>query len=204
MLQVPRLSSLRRFVAGSAFVLGSAGVFACNTLVMPLSDDPNPPAPSVSGAGHATMATLGLPVGALSGQPTPRPIPTSVPAPPPPPTPPPSDPNHAGHDHDEKVQASHILVSWKGCNRTAQTRTQDEAKKRVAEILAKLKKGEDFGKLAGEYGEDGTKTRGGDLGLFARQDMVKPFADAAFALPVGGVSGIVTTDFGYHVIKRTK
>ena len=202
MLQVRTLSqSTGRRLAGAAVVLASAAVsalvVACNTLVMPLSDDPNPPAPSVSGAGNATMATLGPP----STPPTPRPIPTSHPAPPPPgPAPaPPADPNQ-----EEKVQASHILVSWKGCSRTAQTRTQEEAKKRIDEILTKLKKGEDFGKLAGEYGEDGTKTRGGDLGLFSRTEMVKPFSDAAFGLKVGGVSSIVTTDFGYHLIKRTK
>jgi parvulin-like peptidyl-prolyl isomerase len=104
----------------------------------------------------------------------------------------------------EKVQASHILVSWAGCERTKQTRTKEEARARVGEVLAKLKAGTAFAALAAEYGEDSTKESGGDLGEFERGNMVKPFADAAFALKVGETSGIVETNFGFHVIKRTK
>ena len=103
-----------------------------------------------------------------------------------------------------EIAASHILVSWKGCDRTQQTRTKDEAKARIAELMAKLKGGGDFAALAKEYGEDGTKARGGDLGTFGRTGMVKPFADAAIALKVGETSAIVETAFGFHVIKRTK
>jgi len=163
----------------------------CNGLVSPISDDPNPPAPTA--LPHPANNLVVPP------SPTPRPQPTSKPAPPSPTAPAP-----APADTEEKVTASHILVSWKGSMRSTQTRTKEEAKKRIDEVIAKLKKGDDFAKLAADYGEDGTKMRGGDLGSFARGDMVKPFADAAFALKPGQVSGIVTTDFGYHVIKRTK
>ena len=104
----------------------------------------------------------------------------------------------------EKIRASHILVGWKGAAGPAQERTKEEAKKRIDDIIARLKKGEDFAKLAGDYGEDGTKARGGDLGLFEREGMVKPFADAAFALKPGEISGVVESQFGYHVIKRTQ
>lgn len=184
------LSVFSRTLPCGAALVSIAALVGCNGLVMPASDDPNPPAPSASGLAN----TLAVP----PPSPTPRPMPTAKPAPPKP------TPAAPEGDGEEKVQASHILVSWKGAMRSAQTRTKDEAKKRIDEVIAKLKKGEDFGKLAAEYGEDGTKMRGGDLGPFARGDMVKPFADAAFGLKVGEVSGIVTTDFGYHVIKRTK
>lgn len=169
----------------------AASAVGCTGLVMPPSDDPNPPAPSMSVA----AAALTVP----SPSPTPRPMPTAKPAPP---RPTPTAQPEA--DAEPKVQASHILVSWKGAMRSTQTRTKEEAKKRIDEVIAKLKKGDDFAKLAAEYGEDGTKMRGGDLGPFSKADMVKPFADAAFGLKVGEVSGVVVTDFGFHVIKRTK
>jgi len=104
----------------------------------------------------------------------------------------------------DKIRASHLLVGWKGAAGPPQERSKEEARQRVEAIIARLKKGEDFGKLAQEFGEDGTKTKGGDLGEFDRGTMVKPFADAAFALKPDEVSGVVETQFGFHVIKRTK
>ena len=71
-------------------------------------------------------------------------------------------------------------------------------------IVARLKKGEDFGKLAAEFGEDGTKSRGGDLGVFGRGQMVKAFEDAIFAQQPGDAPSVVETEFGFHVIKRTR
>ena len=86
-----------------------------------------------------------------------------------------------------KIRCSHILVK----NKTT-----------AEEVLAKLKNGEDFAKLAGEYSIDGSRRRGGDLGEFQRGVMVKEFEDAAFKLEKGQTSGIVKTQFGYHIIKR--
>ncbi|MEO7035768.1 MAG: peptidylprolyl isomerase [Polyangiaceae bacterium] len=105
------------------------------------------------------------------------------------------------------IEASHFLVMYKGSMRAPATvtRTKEEAKARALEGLAKLKKGADFAKIVGEYSDEpGAAARGGALGSFTPDRMVKPFADAAFALKVGQVSGLVETDFGYHVIKRTK
>jgi parvulin-like peptidyl-prolyl isomerase len=105
------------------------------------------------------------------------------------------------------VAASHFLVMYKGSMRAPETitRTKEEAKARALEGLAKVKKGEDFAKVVGEYSDEpGAAQRGGALGEFTPDRMVKPFADAAFALKVGQVSGLVETAFGYHVIKRTK
>src|SRR5262249_24908493 len=62
--------------------------------------------------------------------------------------------------------------------------------------------GEAFEKVAAELSQDpGSKARGGDLGFFARGQMVKPFEDAAFALSPGQVSEPVKTDFGFHLIQ---
>ncbi|HEY5377358.1 MAG TPA: peptidylprolyl isomerase [Polyangiaceae bacterium] len=105
------------------------------------------------------------------------------------------------------IAASHFLVMYKGSMRAPETvtRTKDEAKARALEGLAKVKKGEDFAKVVGEYSDEpGAAQRGGALGDFTADRMVKPFSDAAFNLKVGQISGLVETPFGFHVIKRTK
>ena len=69
-------------------------------------------------------------------------------------------------------------------------------------ILARVRAGEDFVKLADEFTEDPSgKGSGGDLGWFGRGTMVKPFEDAAFALKPGEVSGVFETVFGFHIVK---
>jgi parvulin-like peptidyl-prolyl isomerase len=108
---------------------------------------------------------------------------------------------------EEKIGASHILVAYKDSRSAAGniTRTKDQARKRAEEAMKKAKAGKDFAVLAKEYSDDpGSGPKGGDLGVFPRNMMVKPFADAAFALKPGEISGIVETDFGFHVIKRTQ
>jgi parvulin-like peptidyl-prolyl isomerase len=123
----------------------------------------------------------------------------SAPPPAPAPTPPPQD--------EQKVGASHVLIQYKGSMRAAPTitRSKEEAKKLATEIMAKAKKGQDFAGLAKQYSDEpGAKDRAGALGKFARGMMVKPFADAAFALQPGEISSVVETDFGFHVIKRTE
>ncbi|WP_422001530.1 peptidylprolyl isomerase [Reyranella sp.] len=89
---------------------------------------------------------------------------------------------------EEEVRARHILVA-----------TEDEAKA----LIAELKKGAAFDKLAKEKSTDkASGAEGGDLGWFKKSDMVKEFADAAFALKKDGLTETpVKTQFGYHVIK---
>ena len=101
-----------------------------------------------------------------------------------------------------KIRASHILASFKngpmGFTDTA------AAKAKLDTILAALKSGEDFAKVAEKYSDDpGSKSKGGDLGYFERRMMVPEFDSAAFKLDVGQVSGVVTSPFGYHIIKVT-
>ena len=77
-----------------------------------------------------------------------------------------------------------------------------EAKKHAEQLLARAQKGEDFAALARQYSEDtGSAKKGGDLGWNPKGRMVKPFEEAAFNLPAGGVSDLVETPFGLHIIK---
>jgi peptidyl-prolyl cis-trans isomerase C len=87
----------------------------------------------------------------------------------------------------EEVRARHILVEG-----------EDDAKK----IAARVKGGEDFAKIAKEVSKDtGSGTEGGDLGFFAREQMVPEFANAAFGMKAGEISNPVKSQFGFHIIK---
>ena len=79
--------------------------------------------------------------------------------------------------------------------------TKDEARKKAEMVLDLVHKGGDFAKLAEQYSDDGSKTSGGDLGYFTKGKMVPEFEKAAFSLKPGEVSGIVETQFGFHIIK---
>lgn len=77
-----------------------------------------------------------------------------------------------------------------------------DVKTKADDLLAQVKKGDKtFEELAKQYSEDTTASVGGDLGFIQKGQMVQPFEDAAFALDVGGVSDLVKTEFGYHIIK---
>ncbi|MDC0390615.1 SurA N-terminal domain-containing protein [Candidatus Thioglobus sp.] len=91
---------------------------------------------------------------------------------------------------EEERQAQHILLA-----------TEETANK----VLDLLKKGGDFSKLAAQYSQDtGSKDIGGDLGLFGRGVMVGAFEESAFSMQEGDLSGLVKSEFGYHIIKLNK
>ena len=102
--------------------------------------------------------------------------------------------------HPELIRTSHILIP------VPQGATQEQdtlARNRAEGLLARVKKGEDFAKLARENSTDSTASQGGDVGITPKGQLSSDYEDAAFALPVGGISGVVRTQFGYHIIKVT-
>lgn len=169
-----------RFLA--AFLV--VGIGACK-----VSSEPGPgPSPSV------TVVAL-----TASAAPVPRPLLSALP--------PEREARLSGADAalpDGAIRARHILVTWAGAKGSKQTRTKDEARKRIDEALAKLQAGAEFREIAETYCEDATRVRGGDLGVFGRQEMVPAFSDAAFSLAVGQISTVIETDFGFHVVQRTQ
>lgn len=101
------------------------------------------------------------------------------------------------------VRASHILLMYKGSSRSTASRSKEEAQQQIAALQTQLQGGADFAELAKAHSDCPSNAKGGDLGSFGPGQMVKPFEEAAFGMQVGGVSGVVETDFGYHLIKRT-
>jgi peptidyl-prolyl cis-trans isomerase C len=99
----------------------------------------------------------------------------------------------------EMVRVRHILIK---VDESAPEKDKKAAKKKAEGILKKIRSGEDFAKLAEEVSDDpGSKQKGGELGFFPRGRMVKSFEDAAFTLKPGEVSGLVKTQYGYHIIE---
>jgi peptidyl-prolyl cis-trans isomerase NIMA-interacting 1 len=103
-----------------------------------------------------------------------------------------------------KVAAKHILISYQGAEHAIPgvKRSEAEARELAEQIDRDAKAGKDWNELAKNTDEPGSKETGGDLGVFTRGQMVPAFERAAFALPVGAISDVVQTPFGFHVISR--
>ncbi len=99
------------------------------------------------------------------------------------------------------VEARHILVKVEP---EAPEEAVQEARKKIEDILKQIREGEDFAEMAKKYSEGPTAEKGGFLGSFTRDSMVKPFADKAFSMKAGEVSEPVRTQFGWHLIKVEK
>lgn len=105
------------------------------------------------------------------------------------------DDNQQQYSTPEQVRASHILLKTEG---------KDEAavRKQAEDLLAKVRAGGDFARLATEYSDDDvSKAKGGDLDYFGKGQMVPEFDQAAFALSPGQTSDLVKTQYGFHIIK---
>ncbi|MCA9630798.1 MAG: peptidylprolyl isomerase [Myxococcales bacterium] len=102
-----------------------------------------------------------------------------------------------------QVRASHILLMYKGSMRSTATRSKDEALQQITDLKSQIDSGADFADLARKHSDCPSSRSGGDLGSFGKGQMVKPFEDATYSMEVGHTSGIVETDFGYHLIQRT-
>ena len=110
---------------------------------------------------------------------------------------------HKADYYKDEVKASHILISTVDDNGNELSEAKKkEAKKKAEEVLKKAKSGEEFSELAKEYSDDpGSAANGGDLGYFTKGQMVQPFEEAAFSLKSGEISGLVESEYGYHIIK---
>ena len=116
----------------------------------------------------------------------------------------------AGSSAPAEVRASHLLVKHTGSRRPSSWRcavvtlTKAEALARLAGFEAPIRSGAaTLAQLATTESDCSSAQKGGDLGLFGRGAMQKPFEDAAFALRVGEMSGPVDTDSGVHLVLRT-
>jgi hypothetical protein len=106
-----------------------------------------------------------------------------------------------------QIGAKHLLIMHdeSASKPPGLTRTRAQAQARAKEALLKVRGGAPFDEIVKQYtDEPGGVERAGDLGNFDRGTMVKPFADAAFALKVGEVSEVVETKYGFHIIRRTE
>jgi peptidyl-prolyl cis-trans isomerase D len=103
---------------------------------------------------------------------------------------------------EEQRRASHILIT---APKDAPAKERAAARAKAEALLAQLRKNpDDFARLAKENSQDpGSAERGGDLDFFGKGMMVKPFEDAAYKLKKGEISGLVESEFGYHIIKLT-
>jgi len=97
----------------------------------------------------------------------------------------------------ERVHARHILLKTEGKSDA----DKKALKAKAEDLLKQLKGGADFAELAKKNSDDGSKEQGGDLGWFTHGQMVAEFDSAAFALKPKELSGVVTSQFGYHIIQ---
>jgi peptidyl-prolyl cis-trans isomerase D len=104
-------------------------------------------------------------------------------------------------ENPQTVHARHILIK---VAQNAKPEEVESARQRAEDVLKLAREGQDFAALARQYSEGPTKTKGGDLGTFRREAMVKPFADKAFSMKAGDISDPVRTRFGWHIIKVEK
>ena len=109
--------------------------------------------------------------------------------------------NVASNAGKEERRASHILIA---APKDAPAAERAAAKARAEELLAAVRQNPaSFADLARKHSKDGSAAKGGDLEFLARGATVKPFEDALFALKKGETSGVVETDFGYHIVRLT-
>lgn len=103
----------------------------------------------------------------------------------------------------DTVRASHILLMYDGSMRSTASRTKQDARELISDLHGRVKNGSDFADLARAHSDCPSGQKGGDLGQFGRGQMVPEFETATYALDVGGLSEVIETPFGFHIIQRT-
>ena len=97
----------------------------------------------------------------------------------------------------DRAHVAHILFKTVGKTDAE----SEEIRKKAEDVLKKAKSGANFGDLAKQYSEDTSKDKGGDLDWIVRGQTVPEFEQAAFTLPIGSVSDLVKTQYGFHIVK---
>jgi peptidyl-prolyl cis-trans isomerase C len=108
------------------------------------------------------------------------------------------DENKPRFRQPEGVRTSHILLRVPS---NADAAAKQKVRTDIEGILAQVKKGADFAGLAKQHSQDGSAQNGGDLGFVTRGQTVPPFDQAVFSMKAGQVSGVVETQFGFHILK---
>ncbi len=103
----------------------------------------------------------------------------------------------------ERIHASHILLMYAGSENSSADRSKDDAMAEISGLLDQLTEGADFAALAKKHSDCASAASGGELGEFAKGEMVPEFEEAAFTLKPGETSAVVETGFGFHLIHRT-
>lgn len=114
----------------------------------------------------------------------------------------PSDEDLRQYFADNYIAAKHILISTVDSTTGETVRTDEEAKAEAQKILDRINAGEDYDALMKEYSEDPGLAGNPDGYIFTEGDMVTEFYDGAKALAEDEVSGLIKSDYGYHIIKR--
>lgn len=104
----------------------------------------------------------------------------------------------------EKAHARHLLIRFAGAKNAKPeiTRTREQAQGLAQKISTGIKTPKDFGAAITQYSEDSSRDRGGDIGSVGRGRLALAFENTLFALKVGERSGVVETEFGFHIIER--
>ncbi|MFO0557918.1 MAG: peptidylprolyl isomerase [Polyangiales bacterium] len=111
----------------------------------------------------------------------------------------------SGSTRGNRIHVAQVLIAHTESilRRPTITRTRDQARAFAATLLQRARSGEDFNALARNHSDDPSReANSGDLGFIVPGQTVEPFERAAFALPVGGISDVVESQYGFHVIKR--
>jgi peptidyl-prolyl cis-trans isomerase NIMA-interacting 1 len=109
-----------------------------------------------------------------------------------------------------RIDAQHLVVMYRNSQGAPPTivRSRAEARKRAEEALQKIHGGADIDQVIAEYSDEpgaANRTGGaGNLGTISRKSVVKRFARVAFSLAIDEVSDVIETEFGFHIIRRTK
>ncbi|NNL76636.1 MAG: hypothetical protein HKO68_09915, partial [Desulfobacterales bacterium] len=111
------------------------------------------------------------------------------------------DDHPAEFKNAKTVEARHILIK---VDQDASAEEVTQTREQIESILQKARAGQDFAALAKQYSQGPSKDKGGFLGAFTRETMVKPFADKAFSMNADEISDPVRTPFGWHIIKVEK